>query len=302
LVTGGSGFIGSRLLARLLDDQHEVTALLRGDPAGRIDARAKIARIDGSASLADIVEQAEPEVVFHIASAVVITHEPDAISDIVQANLTFPTTLLEAMARHRVRHFINTGTSWQHYDGSEAYRPSNFYAATKQAFEDIAAFYNDAHGIGVINLKLFDVYGPSDPRSKIIPLLLRALCSGDTLEMSPGEQVLDMVHVDDVVEAYLAAAVYLTDHPGAWATFSVRSGENHRLKDVVATLEDVAGRRLAIRWGGRPYRDREVMMPWINEVSVPGWRARIALREGLTDVLKDAGLVADASHSFTLGR
>lgn len=297
LVTGGSGFIGGRLLARLLDEGHEVTALVRGDPAGRLDARATAVRMDGLASLSDIVGDAKPDVVFHVASAVVIDHSPAAISDIIQANVTFPTALLDALARHGIRHFVNTGTSWQHYDGNEDYRPSNLYAATKQAFEDIAVYYNDAHGIGVAGLKLFDVYGPADPRSKIIPLLLRVLRTGETLSMSPGEQVLDMVHVDDVVEAYLSAAAWLMDHPGARETFAVRSGEIHRLKDIVAILEDVAGRPLAIQWGGRPYRGREVMVPWGNAVTVPGWRARISLRDGLADVLRAAGLSGTASHS-----
>ncbi|KAK3671198.1 hypothetical protein LTR37_021587, partial [Vermiconidia calcicola] len=216
----GSGFIGGRLLTRLLDQGHEVTALVRGDPAGRLDPRASAERIDGSASLGDIVGRAAPEVVFHVASAVVVEHSPDAIADIVQANVTFPTQLLEAMTRHGVRRFVNTGTSWQHHDGGAAYRPSNLYAATKQAFEDIAIFYNDAHGIGMANLKLFDVYGPSDPRNKVIPLLLRVLRSGEPLGMSPGDQVLDMVHVDDVVEAYLSAALWLADNPGVMATFA----------------------------------------------------------------------------------
>lgn len=297
LVTGGSGFIGGRLLARLLDEGHEVTALVRGDPAGRLDPRATAMQIDGAATLSDIVGEARPGIVFHVASAVVIEHSPGAISDLVQANVTFPTALLDAMAHHGVRRFVNTGTSWQHYDGNEAYRPSNLYAATKQAFEDIAAFYHHAHGIGVANLKLFDVYGPSDPRKKIIPLLLSVLRTGEPLGMSPGEQVLDMIHVDDVVDAYLAAAIWLAKDPGGWATFAVRSGENHRLKDIVATLENVAGRPVAIQWGERPYRDREVMVPWVNGVTVPGWRARISLREGLKEVLEAAGLSDEASQS-----
>lgn len=290
LVTGGSGFIGGRLLSRLLDEGYDVTALVRGDPSGRLDARATAVSIDGPASVFDIVGGAAPDIVFHVASAVVVDHSPAAISDIIQSNVTFPTTLLDAMARHGVRFFVNTGTSWQHYDGAEGYCPSNLYAATKQAFEDIAVFYNDAYSIGVANLKLFDVYGPSDTRSKIIPLLMRVLRTGDTLGMSPGEQVLDMVHVDDVVEAYLSAAAWLMDHPGARSTFAVRSGESYKLKDIVAILEDVSGRSLAIQWGGRPYRGREVMAPWVNDVRVPGWHARISLRDGLEDVLRAAGL------------
>jgi nucleoside-diphosphate-sugar epimerase len=295
LVTGGSGFIGGRLLSRLLDDGHEVTALIRGEPAGRLDPRAKAARIDAPASLANIVAYAAPDVVFHVASAVVIEHSPEAIADIVQANVTFPTQLLDAMARNGVNRFVNTGTSWQHHDGGVLYLASNLYAASKQAFEDIAAFYNDAHGIGVANLKLFDVYGPSDPRSKIIPLLLRVLRHGDPLSMSLGEQVLDMVHVDDVVEAYLAAATWLKDNPGEQATFAVRSGESYRLKDIVAVFEEVAGVALPIQWGGRPYRDREVMTPWVNDTPVPGWQAHVSLREGLAGVLEAhrLGMLAD---------
>jgi nucleoside-diphosphate-sugar epimerase len=57
------------------------------------------------------------------------------------------------------------------------------------------------------------------------------------------------------------------------------------LREVVATLEQVAGRSLPIAWGARPYRDREVMEPWTG-LPVPGWQPEVTLEAGLRALLE----------------
>ena len=65
---------------------------------------------------------------------------------------------------------VNTGTSWQHYENSD-HRPSNLYAATKQAFEEILNFYATAYPLRVCSLHLSDTYGPNDIRPKLFGFL-----------------------------------------------------------------------------------------------------------------------------------
>ena len=87
---------------------------------------------------------------------------------------------------------------WQHF-GTPDYRPVNLYAATKQAFEDVLAYYADAQGIAAVTLELYDTYGPGDPRRKLIRILFEAARSGEPIQLSPGEQVIELLHVDDAV-------------------------------------------------------------------------------------------------------
>ena len=100
---------------------------------------------------------------------------------------------------------MNTGSYSQHY-GGRAYSPVSLYAATKQAFQDILQFYCEVRGLRAVTLELPDTYGPDDKRPKLFSLLDRVARSGETLQMSPGEQLLDLLHVDDVVHGYEVAA------------------------------------------------------------------------------------------------
>lgn len=275
LLTGASGYIGSRLAARLVAECWEVHVALR--PDSRLGSLAQLGgalvehRFDGTTQgMIELVARAAPDTVFHLASLFLAQHRSEDIGALIDSNVRFSTQLLEAMAVNRVRRFVNTGTAWQHYRDQD-YLPVNLYAATKQAFEAILDYYVDAHGFAAATLALFDTYGPGDPRPKLIPLLWKAARSQQLLEMSPGEQLIDLVHVDDVVDAIMLAQQELAAGPPAHARYGVSSGRPLPLRELVAAFERATGTSLPIAWGGRPYRSREVMQPWTRYTPVPGW-------------------------------
>jgi nucleoside-diphosphate-sugar epimerase len=211
----------------------------------------------------------------------IATHSFDQIESLILSNVLLGTQLLEAMTIRGVESFINTGTFWQHYN-TENYHPSCLYAATKQAFEDILQYYADAKAINAITLNLFDTYGPHDSRNKLFSQLRRAASTGIPLEMSPGGQKLDLVFIDDVVDAFVQAELNLsaTTLPSCQA-FGVSSGHHVVLRDLVAQYSRVIGKDIPIKWGARPYREREIMTPWLPTQHLPGWSARTDLDEGM---------------------
>ncbi|MDA8101139.1 MAG: NAD(P)-dependent oxidoreductase [Nitrospiraceae bacterium] len=285
LITGATGFVGSRLAYRLVHDGWDVTIVVRPG-SDRLLVKDFVGRLtvyehDGTTvSMTSLVRQTGPEVVFHLASLFLSQHRASDIEPLIRSNILFGTQLLEAMAAADVRLLVNAGTSWQHYEG-RAYSPVNLYAATKQAFETILQYYLETSSLRVITLKLFDTYGPGDPRPKLFHLLRRTAESRQPLAMSPGEQLIDLVHIDDVVNAFVLAAQRLASLPAGHETYSVSSGAPLRLRDLVALYEQVTGATLPITWGGRPYRPREVMTPWHDERPLPGWSPKISLEEGI---------------------
>jgi len=293
IVTGATGFIGGKLAARLLADGWQVHAVVRpqSDTTGLSDHPDFVLHhYDGTTQgLTAIMTAARPDAVFHLASLFLADHRADQVEPLVQSNVLFPAQLLEAMTATGVRVLINTGTAWQHYEG-EPYRPVNLYAATKQALQDMLAYYTDARGMSAITLKLFDTYGTGDPRRKLIRILGDAVRSGETLDMSPGAQIVDLSHVDDVVDAFLVAAERLFVVPaGANETYFV-SGERYDLRSLATLVREVTGAPLAVNFGGRPYREREVMEPIVlqHEHHLPGWAVTRSLRDTLPDLLYPA--------------
>ena len=289
LVTGGTGFIGSHLVEHLRAAGWVIHMLVRpdGEHMARPSAGVHIHPYRGqTADVIEAMERSRPDVVFHLASLFLAQHTAQQIVPLIETNVLLGVQLLEAMSGAGVKSLVNTGTSWQHFH-SDSYLPVNLYAATKQAFEDILAYYVDAEGIHAVTLSLFDSYGPGDTRNKLLRLLLDCLETNGELQMSTGEQVLDLVHVDDLCEAFLHAARLVRDpkHP-PMACYAVSGGERMSLREIVATLEQTAGHTLRIDWGARPSRPREVMRLW-DGPAMPGWQPRIKLVDGLKALLNE---------------
>lgn len=287
LLTGATGFIGSWLIPCLRHGGHEVSALVRSSTQTVQLERMGVPVVcdDGVGDMQETLQRQDPfDGVIHLASLFRSSHHPDEVSPLLLTNVLFPTRLLDACVRCGIQWFLNTGTTWQHFE-NRRYAPVNLYAATKQAFETVAQYYVEAHGVRLVTLALGDTYGPGDSRPKLLNLWCQIAQTGSPLNMSEGTQEIDLVYVSDVVEAFRLAAELLADGEwpgiGAMPTFGVSSGSSLSLRDLARLFEDVSGRVLPIRWGARPLRQREVMKPWISADSVPGWTPKIALREGL---------------------
>jgi nucleoside-diphosphate-sugar epimerase len=160
----------------------------------------------------------------------------------------------------------------------------NLYAATKQAFEDIAKFYLDTSGINFVTLKLNDTYGPADKRKKILNVWMNCIQTGEALDMSEGEQLIDITYIDDVVDAYVTMIKLLENDTSSSLKgkfFAVSSSKPLKLKELAKIFERISSGKLNINWGAKPYRSREVMIPWNQGKSIPGWKPRVSLEEGI---------------------
>jgi nucleoside-diphosphate-sugar epimerase len=285
LVTGASGYVGSQLAKRLIADGWQVHVVVRPGSDLKLLSGVKdkltVHQHDGSTqSLIEIVQHAAPDTVFHLASLFLAQHTTDDVSSLIASNVLFSTQLLEAMAVNDIHKLVNTSTSWQYFE-NQAHRPVNLYAATKQAFEEILEYYCDARNIQAITLALFDTYGPDDPRKKLIALLWQTQASQKLLELSPGEQKLDMVHIDDVTHAFAQAAERMRHLKVRHERYGISSGEPMRLIDLVAAFEQATGEKVPVKWGGRDYRPREVMVPWNQYARMPGWAPLISFAQGI---------------------
>ncbi len=281
LVTGATGFIGTNL-TRELRKQHNLFILgqFEGDPEKL--GLPGIIMSDDIQRLADYIKENNIEGIIHLASLYLTVHTPEQIKDLVSSNVYFGTAVLEAASLAGcVKWFLNTGSIWQNYNtkGKE-YNPVNLYAATKQAFIDMAKYYSDVFGIKFCTLKLCDTYGPNDTRKKLFKLFKDYSESGEVLEMSPGEQKIDLIYITDIIAGFTRLAELLASDTELDDEYVLTSGRHIPLKKLAQLFCDVSGRIINIEWGGRPYRDREVMEPWKGE-PVPGWKAKVSVEKGI---------------------
>jgi nucleoside-diphosphate-sugar epimerase len=286
LVTGITGYIG-RNLALLLSTKHSVFGFyLPGEDISQLEAFENITLFQlsgGIESISDFITKSNPDGIIHLAALVLREHNPEQIPTLIQANLLFPSLILDLSVRSGVSWFINTGTYWQNYK-DQVYNPVNLYAATKQAFEDIAKYYIETTDIRFITIRLCDNYGPFDTRPKLINTWKRISRTGEVLKMSPGEQIVDFLYIDDITKVYQHLAELLHNNVSslkAGDVFYLKSPNTLTLKNYARVFEQVTGRRLNILWGGIPYRSREIMQPVYVGRAVPDWKPEIKFAQGI---------------------
>lgn len=287
LLTGATGFLGSHLIPQLLDGGHRVGCLLRSSSVLQQDLTdLPVWRVEASgAGFREALTEFMPDVVVHLAALYVAEHRYEDVGPLMRANVEFGAYLLDAMQAAGCDALVYAGTSWQHYRDRD-YCPVNLYAATKQAFSTLAEYYLDAAGLRLLELHLYDSYGEDDPRNKLLSRLKAAAESDDELAMSEGKQRLHLVHVADLARGVAMACKQVrTFKAGERRVYRLPSAKAVSLRELVAAFDAVNPvHSVKVRWGSRPYRQREVLQLWEGAEILPGWRPEIALESGLREL------------------
>lgn len=278
-ITGATGFIGKHLV-NYLKEKNEVTINLHNEAKSPFDTSVKTYQLVESNPSKDIsfFKKEKFDGIIHLASLYLTTHTSNQVAKLIDSNVRFSTHVLECATQSKIKWFINTGTFWQHYQNKK-YSPVNLYSASKQAFESIAQYYWETDQIKFCTLKLSDTFGPDDTRPKVFNLWQKIAVSGETLDMSTGQQLIDISHIDDVISSFVLLANHLkNDHPDVHNgdSFAVKSEKRYTLKELASLFEQAAKAKLNINWGSRSYREREVMVPWEDGKVVPGFQQKLS--------------------------
>ena len=288
LVTGGTGFIGRHLTARLLEAGADVwVGVYPQEAAGRIAAlsdRVKRVPLDiqDAQSALYAAGRAPFQVVFHLAAVGVTDPGIDpALALTVNAKGTVH--LLAALRGRDVQRVVITGTSLEYgaRETREGLDPINAYAASKVAAWAFGRMFWRAYGLPVVTARLFQVYGPGQLPPALVPATIRAALTGQDFAMTPGGQERDFVYVKDVVEGLLAAAS-APDAEGQ--SLDLGTGTAQPIRQVVERAWLLARGTGEIRAGALPYRPGEIVhivADADHTAALTGWRWRTGLDSGL---------------------
>lgn len=284
LLTGATGFVGSRLAELLVARGEEVWAVVRPGGQDRLPVGTRALVDDGCTPLEAALGRAAPRAVAHLAAHYDPAPDDAGVHTLVGTNVLFTARLLAAASAVGVPRLVDAG-SYSEFTTDGGPAAPTLYAATKHAAAALARHHAQARGLDVVRLHLFDTYGPGDPRGKVVDLLVRAAVHGHELQLSPGGQLVDPVHVRDAVRAF-AAVLDGPAVPGRFAVHGVPGGRRMPLRALGALVEDVAGTPLRAVWGGRPYRPGEVMVPWERFTTPPGWVPTVSLEDGVRELVE----------------
>lgn len=287
-VSGITGLLGRELTQQLVAAGVEVHGLTRQGLAGIQPSSGAVHfhRVDGrTETLTTLFKEVRPDMVFHLAALARRDHLTSDVVPFVETNILFGTQLLEAMRLTRCNSFITAGSYLQHSDTGQC-RALNLYAATKQAFEDLLAYYADTYGFSAVRLTLCNIYSDTDSGPTLMTDVALAWSGGTPLKLHTDGARIDLVHVEDVAAAFIRAASLLEEDSvghGGLRRYSVSSGRDMTPIEVVTLFEQLGGRKLVIEReesGNSPRRTR----PWRGEI-LPGWTPLVTLEIGIRRIL-----------------
>lgn len=294
LVTGASGFIGQHLVTRLQDYEAETYAgsppASESGPTSRpssLSAHRVVFDVRDGEAVQTAVDRVDPAVVFHLAAAGVTS---PAINPrlALMVNAGGAVNLLEALREGDVKRIVMVGTSHEYgaREATEGLDPYSAYAASKVAAWAYGRMYWRAHGLPVVTVRPFQVYGPGQTDRALIPGVIRAALSGDDFVTTAGKQVRDFVHVEDIVSGMMAAAE-APEIEGR--SLDLGTGAGHAVRHIVDRIWQLTRAEGEIQSGALPYRAGEPMHLVADAqrtAQLTGWRAVTSLEEGLAATIE----------------
>jgi UDP-glucose 4-epimerase len=296
LVTGGAGFIGSHIVRRLLDLDHEVVVLDDFSTGRRsnLDAVASdIELIEGDVAELEQVEQAVAgcDAVYHEAA---LPSVPRSIADPLAshaANATGTLNVLVAARDAGARRVIIASSSSVYGSMPELPKresmptlPMSPYAVSKLAAESYCRTWFDLYGTETVALRYFNVFGPrQDPLSAyaaVVPRFIAAYKAGEPpVIFGDGEQSRDFTYIDNVVDANLAALTS-ADAPGR--VYNIACNDRITLNQLATELGEIMGAAVKpVHAAPRPGEVRHSQAAIDQAQADLGYEPRISLREGL---------------------
>jgi nucleoside-diphosphate-sugar epimerase len=279
LITGITGFLGSKLAIELVNNGYEVIALKR-----KSSSLARIECIEKDVQLYNIEEidyanvfEAHHEIDFVIHTATAYGRNNESPWEIFEANTGFPLKLLDAASNANVKKFINTDTILDKY--------LNLYSLSKNHLLEWGKFYSMKNKIEFINMRLEHFYGSGDDNSKFTSFVInKCIANEDILQLTPGEQKRDFIYIDDVVSAYMTVLEKTNINKNKWFDeYDVGSGNSVTIKEFVQTVHRLTNSKIELNFGALPYRKSEVMSSSaeIKGLLDLGWACKYNLEEGL---------------------
>jgi nucleoside-diphosphate-sugar epimerase len=279
LVTGASGFIGGRLCQRLLTEGEEVHAISRR-PQYDDAVRWWQGDLGDADDVARTLGRIRPDVVYHLAGYVSGSREIEAVLPSLRNNLVSAVNVLVAAARIGCS-VVLAGSQEEPELAAEDPVPASPYAAAKLAVGSFARMLHALHGLHVVNLRIFMVYGPGQhDRTKLVPYVITSLLQAERPRLSSGTRPVDWVYVDDVVDAFIAAS---SRDDLAGTSLDIGTGELVTIRGIVERIVETVGTGLTPDFGA--VRDRPLEIVRAADVArtndLLGWKPRTTLTDGL---------------------
>lgn len=293
LVTGASGYIGTRLVKKLLLSQYKIVAFdMRFSPKFMDEFGDKVVLKEGDIldeqSLYSVIEGNKVEYIYHMAGLKNRTNKVEEFSLLNKVNFGGTLSVLSAaVAYGKIKHIVLMGTTEEYGSAVAPFTevtqelPNSAYGLSKLSATKLARLFSIQYKVPVTVLRPSITYGPCQGIEMFLPAMIDTLVKGQPFKMSPGEQVRDFLYIDDLVDAIIVCC----EEPLLEGEIvNVASGVSLQLKEVAEHVAKMLGKENLLEVGAIPYRGFEIMNYSINIekiLNLSTWRPTTTFEDGL---------------------
>lgn len=309
LVTGGAGYIGSVVVAQLLEAGHDIVVYDNLSKGHRESVPSKVplvvADVGDAEKLGAVIQRHSPRAVMHFAASIEAGESMQHPAKYFRNNTANTLNLLDTMQSHGVRGFVFSSTAAVYGNPkstpireSDALEPANAYGESKLLVERMLNWFHRIHELSYVSLRYFNASGATAelgemhrPETHLIPIVLQVAegkrdhvsIFGADYPTDDGTCVRDYIHVADLADAHVRALEAL-----GRATTPVRhiynlgNGRGFSVRQVISTAERVVGKRIAAVEADRRAGDPAVLVASSEKIQNElGWRPRHADLESI---------------------
>lgn len=287
LITGGTGFLGSHIVNKLVDlNSYKLILLKRSSSnTGRVKKieNIKVYDIDFK-QLDKIFLENQIDIVIHTATE--YGRESKKITQILDTNLIFPLNILEECIKHKVKLFINTDSYFNKENFSYSYLLD--YSLSKKSLNIWLKYLSK--NIKIVNMVLEHIYGEEDSQSKFVENMIQriAIKQERDVDLTYGNQRRDFIYVEDVVNAYLKVIEMYDKYLFTYKQFNIGTGVSTEIRDFINIIKEEANSNTNLHFGAIPYRKDEIMESVADnsEIRNWGWETKYDVSKGIKKIIK----------------
>lgn len=273
LLVGSTGYLGSNVVYNLCQSGHEVFCPVRNESKAieLFSRKVNVLPFD----LGEIALFIKKNKVDWIVNCLGAYSKNSSYEELLNANLVLPLSLMNIAVNNQVPYFLNIGTGLP--------TSTDDYSFSKNQFSEWGRFWGEKEKINFADFSVEMFYGgKNEPQDRFLPSCIKKFRNNETLLLTEGFQKRDIVRVEDVVA--ILNRVIESKSVSGYRKFSIGSGENHSIREIVSYMRTVTNSSSEVKYGAVPSRKNEpdtiADISWYSEI---GYALKYSFFDGLRE-------------------
>lgn len=299
LITGPTGFIGSHLVPRIVENGYDVYVLERYVTGRYVLGQARKVKtvfcdLREAFSVRKTIREVSPHIVIHLASISPVSYSYDHSQEVMETNLLGTINLAEACLHEvpSLKQFVFASTSETYGNGPNPKKedttqnPNSPYAVSKMASEKYLLYMLEAYGFPISILRNFNTYGRKNNGHFVVERAIIQMLTGKTVELGDPNPVRDFMFIDDHINSYLGCI----ENPKAIGNvFNFCTGKGISIRQMVDLISELTSFKGKVYWNTIPSRPSDISTligDYEKAKRLLDWSPKFTLENGLKTTIE----------------